>query len=210
MVLSGGAHLLMLGFVPALCGGDISSLEQPYMEFGYLELIGDTRGGVDPDERVAAAADGVDPSALTVSVRKQDGAHVEAVLPEKPMRGTGEIVSAAVKEELKPLVPRGATISDSLLRYKRRLERILEQESLLSYPDASRERGREARVHVRFSLRADGSLESVEVPQGVGEFGRELVAGLEKAAVHFPAFPSEIGCSTLTFSWPVRFDLSIQ
>ena len=127
------------------------------------------------------------------------------------MQGTGEVLRASVQETLQPLLAENslndAAFSEAVRRYKTRLETILERESRLAYPDPARENGREARLQIRFILRQDGSLESVELPPSCGGFERELVAGLKKAARHFPAFPEEIRCSRLTFCWPVSFNL---
>lgn len=127
------------------------------------------------------------------------------------MRGTGEVLRASVQETLRPLLadenPRGAAFAESVRRYKTRIEAIIERESRISYPPPAREDGREARLQIRFCLRSDGSLESVELPPSCGGFERELIAGLKKAARHFPAFPEGIGCDRLTFCWPVSFNL---
>lgn len=127
------------------------------------------------------------------------------------MKGTGEVLRASVQEILQPLLAenslKDAAFSEAVRRYKTRLETILEKESRIAYPDPARENGREARLQIRFILCQDGSLESVELPPSCGGFERELVAGLKKAARHFPAFPEEIRCSRLTFCWPVSFNL---
>jgi TonB family protein len=132
--------------------------------------------------------------------------------PPAAMQGTGEVLRASVQQTLRPLLvedsPQNGAFSEAVRRYKTRLETILDRESRLAYPDPARENGREARLQIRFILRQDGSLESVELPPSCGGFERELVAGLKKAARHFPAFPEEIRCPRLTFCWPVSFNLN--
>lgn len=135
----------------------------------------------------------------------------EARLAPELMRGTGEVLRASVQETLRPLLgegnPRDAAFNEAVRRYKLRLEYILDKESRLAYPRPAREDGREARLQIRFSLRNDGSLESIELPPSCGGFEQELIAGLKNAAKHFPAFPDEIRCARLTFCWPVSFNL---
>jgi TonB family protein len=127
------------------------------------------------------------------------------------LQGSGEILREIVQETLQPLLmdetERSKAFVEAVNRYKKRLEAILEQESTLAYPRSAREHGQEARVHVRFSLRSDGSLESIDVPAAPGGFDRVLSAGLKKAAKNFPPFPGDIGCARLTFCWPVSFNL---
>ena len=150
-------------------------------------------------------------AALTVPAEEQVAAREPARPVASAMRGTGEVLRASVQETLRPLLDEGdspdAEFSEAVCRYKARLEAILDRESRIAYPDPARMGGREARLQIRFSLRKDGSLESVELPPRCGGFEQELVAGLRKAARHFPAFPEEIDCVRLTFCWPVSFNL---
>lgn len=107
-------------------------------------------------------------AALTVPAEEQVAAREPARPVASAMRGTGEVLRASVQETLRPLLDEGdspdAEFSEAVCRYKARLEAILDRESRIAYPDPARMGGREARLQIRFSLRKDGSLESVELP----------------------------------------------
>jgi len=135
----------------------------------------------------------------------------QAKADSEVLKGTGEILSGVTRETLRPLLRReggdSSAFAEAVSRYRKQIEQILERESKLSYPHIALESGREARLQIRFCVRGDGALESIEVPPRCGGFDRELVEGLKKAAVCFPTFPEEIKCEKLTFCWPVSFDL---
>lgn len=228
LILSAGMHTAVIARVP-VPGERGDALDLPAgLELRYVEtaelpgplhlqapgaVFSPPDGGDDAEASAASAA----PVAYAgrgedVPLRKRIGGVVPKAEGFGPqIRGTGEVLRASVKETLRPLlgegVPRDEELSSAVHRYKTRLEAILERESRLVYPDPAKDSGHEARLQIRFSLLHDGSLESVELPPACGGFEQELVAGLRKAARHFPAFPEEIRCSRLTFCWPVRFNL---
>jgi TonB family protein len=228
VILSAGMHTAVIARV-RVPGERGYAYESPAgLELRYVETLGvpgevlpQTGGGEAPGDVFAqpGGAYGGDAS-VAYAGRAADefpqrgrgtAASARAQFAPAAMQGTGEVLRASVQETLQPLLsensPQDAAFSEAVRRYKTRLETILERESRLAYPDPARENGREARLQIRFILRQDGSLESVELPPSCGGFERELVAGLKKAARHFPAFPGEIKCSRLTFCWPVRFNL---
>jgi len=186
------------GEVPPQTGGG----EAPGAFFAQL---GEAYGGGAPVAYAGRATDALPQRG------RGTAASARAQFAPAAMQGTGEVLRASVQETLQPLLAENGShdeaFSEAVRRYKTRLETILERESRLAYPDPARENGREARLQIRFILRQDGSLESVELPPSCGGFERELVVGLKKAARHFPAFPEEIRCSRLTFCWPVSFNL---
>ncbi|MDD5557690.1 MAG: TonB family protein [bacterium] len=204
LAFSASAHALFIMHLPAPGAGRPAGDPIPFsVEFN---LVGVGAGGAAGEAASftalpAGAGEAADPNG-----RGEPEPYGEGIL-----QGTGEILREIVRETLTPLLAQEGRPSEEFVRavnrYKRLLEEILDRESTLSYPDAARSSGREARFHIRFSLRSDGSIESVEIPQGSGGFERALASGLRKAAAHFPPFPDDIGCERLTFSWPVRFSL---
>ena len=206
LLLSAGLHTAVVAHVgiPGAGGSDCSL--PPGLELRYVEAVTRLSPAAATGEIETEAL-----AALTVPAEEQVAAREPARPVASAMRGTGEVLRASVQETLRPLLDEGdspdAEFSEAVCRYKARLEAILDRESRIAYPDPARMGGREARLQIRFSLRKDGSLESVELPPRCGGFEQELVAGLRKAARHFPAFPEEIDCVRLTFCWPVSFNL---
>ena len=202
VTLSLAAHGLILMHLPSF--GTASSVPGVQeMEVSYLET---PLSEDEPPERGLT----LEKAAGKIEVGKPKKAPVPGNASEL-LKGTGQELRASVRELLRPLdVPRPAARAGDtrvVMRYKKLLEEILERDSGLSYPREAKMRGEEARYIVRFSVRADGSLARVDLPPGSGEFGDEIVAGLRKAAAHFPAFPPGIGSSELIFCWPVSFAL---
>lgn len=215
LVLSMGMHTAVVARVsmPGMRGR--GCLPPTGLELRYVEAVemapavgprGDT--GAESAEVPGGNARAAELPAPTAA---QAAAPERVQLVPAAVRGTGEVLRASVQETLRPLLAGGdspdAAFSEAVRRYKTRLETILDRESRIAYPDPARARGSEARLQIRFSLRKDGSLESVELPPRCSGFERELVAGLRNAARHFPAFPEEIDCARLTFCWPVSFNL---
>lgn len=206
LVFSAGLHTAVVARV-CIPGAEGSGYPlPPGFELRYVEAVElSPPAASSEDVETDAAAD------LTVPAEEPAAARERAQPVPAAMRGTGEVFRASVQETLRPLLAEGdsqdAAVSEAVCRYKARLEAILDRESRIAYPDPARMGGREARLQIRFSLRKDGSLESVELPPRCSGFEKELVAGLRKAARHFPAFPEEIDCVRLTFCWPVSFNL---
>ncbi|MCX6339559.1 MAG: hypothetical protein NTX71_06530 [Candidatus Aureabacteria bacterium] len=204
VALSTGLHTVLIAHLPPVVSKEAGQAFPPAIEFSYIEAVGGPAGG----EHVPHPGEAGDDSSIA-SLREvgQDQARADSQV----LKGTGEILSGVTRETLRPLSPREIRSSEAFTaavnRYRKQLEQILEREGKLSYPHIALESGREARLQVRFCVRGDGALESIEVPPACGGFDRELVAGLKKAAVCFPAFPEEIKCEKLTFCWPVSFDL---
>lgn len=227
MVFSAGMHTALIAHVRLPGAGGAVGDNPPGLELRYVETVEmlGVLAAVPPGEAqaggAAAAAErpGDEPAGVAYVRGVADGgasareAGRAGALVASPLslQGTGEILRASVQDTLQPLLA-GADgpdpdFVDAVRRYKSRLEAIIERESRIEYPDPARTRGSEARLQIRFSLRKDGTLESIELPSNCGGFEDELVAGLKKAARHFPAFPEKIDCPRLTFCWPVRFDL---
>jgi len=204
VALSTGLHSVLIAHMPPAGSREFGPVFQSAMEFSYIETAEGLPGGegvLNPGEAAG------DSSCATLRDVGQDQARADSPV----LKGTGEILSGVTREELRPLFPQAtknsAAFAAAVNRYRKQIEQILERESRLSYPHIALESGREARLRIRFCVRGDGVLESVEVPSRCGGFDRELVAGLKKAAVCFPPFPEEIKCKKLTFCWPVSFDL---
>lgn len=204
MALSAAAHTLVIVHLPAFSAGPPSAHVPFEVEFRSFEAAEESVPKVLFQRDMPAPEN---PKGMGAEdERSRDGGDAARTL-----KGTGQILREIVNETLRPLLTSERRSSPAFVeavnRYKMQLEEILERESVIPYPRRALESGREARIHIRFSLKSDGSLASVEAPQSPAGFSDVLVAGLKKAADRFPPFPEEITCPTLTFYWPVSFDL---
>ncbi len=125
--------------------------------------------------------------------------------------------SPAVRENFG--IPRGVTVSRSTSQStpgassaaKERFLALIRAriERCKRYPLVARRRRWEGRVVVRFALRRDGSLASVQVVHGSGirALDRAAVRAVRKAAP-FPEFPADLAAQTLELEVPIVFDLT--
>ncbi|MCX6357216.1 MAG: energy transducer TonB [Candidatus Aureabacteria bacterium] len=209
LVLSGGAHLMLIGYAPSFLAGSPGVMPVGEMEVIYL----DARGNGLSQLRQTISGERGSPrtTELDMSHRTAEGVTERHAVPRPVRGGSGETLNDILKEGLKPLDPLNSqSLAEAVDRYRRRIEEVLDREAAVVYPRAALARGREARVHVRFCIRSDGTLDSFDIPGIDGGFGKELASALRQAAGHFPVFPDDVPCARLTFSWPVRFNLSTQ
>lgn len=205
IALSVAAHGVAVIHLPSLGASARTSRQDVAIEFSYLEAVA-PRDIVEP---AVELTEGLEATEIGEPIPEKED--VRETTPEL-LRGTGETLRASVRELLRPLeFPRregGKELATAVTRYKKRLELILARNSDILYPREARQRRREARYTIQFSVKSDGSVERVKVPPSSGHFGREIIAGLKKASIDFPAFPPEITVKKLTFSWPVSFALN--
>jgi hypothetical protein len=204
LAVSMGGHAVIIAHLPQFGTRDTHSAGREGIEVRYVDGIVDQREEARAIETGMRAESSPSLAIEETEVRR-------AQLTTRVLHGTGEIFKGSVKQELTPLFPHKDTLTQAcrkaLDNYKCAIEQILARESRLSYPRLARESGREAKLNLRFCLKRDGSIESFEISSCSGDFGKVIVAGLERASCHFPPFPGEIGAEKLVFFWPVRFDL---
>ena len=206
MLFSAGAHSLLMAKLPDFGARDAARVCGVEVEIRYVDGDEEAAGAVPSGEEGVRIS-----NEPFVSHNRAPKICQPAHAAPEILQGTGEILRGSVRETLTPLLLQEGNAPEATVeavdKYKRQLEQILERESNLAYPCAALKKGQRARFVIRFCVRADGALESIDLPSQCGGFDSEIVGGLRRAASHFPPFPGEIKCPRLVFCWPVSFNL---